>query len=107
MFTNMPLFPKDCQNEKEHLGNVYRILGIPNRQIIERYSLYFPTELQSEEKSLKDLIPINILFKQNHISFNAIQLLDDLLKYDPIKRISSSKALEHPYFSPIDRFSMN
>ena len=40
-------------------------------------------------------------------NFNdVIKLLEEMLVYDPAKRISAKKALSHPYFDDLDKMKL-
>lgn len=92
MFTLRPLFPGS--SEGDQLYKICSVLGTPTHstwpegmklaaQMNYRFPQFVPT-------SLSQLIP--------HASPEAIQLMTDLLKYDPNQRPTSSQALQYPFF---------
>ncbi len=92
MFTLRPLFPGS--SEGDQLYKICSVLGSPTHatwpegmklaaQMNYRFPQFVPT-------SLTTLIP--------HASPEAIQLMTDLLKFDPNQRPTSSQALQYPFF---------
>ncbi|RLN56916.1 hypothetical protein BBJ28_00016966 [Nothophytophthora sp. Chile5] len=92
MFTLRPLFPGS--SEGDQLYKICSVLGNPTHstwpegmklaaQMNYRFPQFVPT-------SLAQLIP--------HASPEALQLMTDLLKYDPNQRPTSSQALQYPFF---------
>lgn len=92
--TKRPLFTGD--SEIDQLFKIFRILGTPNEETwpgvtdLPDYRPHFP---QWEPKSLKDVIP--------QLDPLGLDLLSQMLQYEPGKRISAKKALEHPYFDEL------
>ena len=41
-----------------------------------------------------------------NINEEGIKLLEEMLVYDPAKRISAKKALSHPYFDDLDKMKL-
>ena len=56
---------------------------------------YKPTFPAWTSGSLKDSVP--------QLCADGFDLLEKMLIYDPNKRISAKKALEHPYFDALDK----
>ncbi|KAH9104613.1 hypothetical protein LEN26_014978 [Aphanomyces euteiches] len=92
MFTLRPLFPGS--SEGDQIYKICSVLGNPTHatwpegmklaaQMNYRFPQFVPTSLQS-------IIP--------HASPEAIQLMQDFLKYDPNQRPTSSQALQYPFF---------
>ncbi|KAH7470726.1 Serine/threonine-protein kinase MAK [Phytophthora ramorum] len=92
LFTLRPLFPGS--SEGDQLYKICSVLGNPTHstwpegmklaaQMNYRFPQFVPT-------SLAQLIP--------HASPEALQLMTDLLKYDPNQRPTSSQALQYPFF---------
>ncbi|CEG38095.1 cmgc rck mak protein kinase [Plasmopara halstedii] len=92
MFTLRPLFPGS--SEGDQLYKICSVLGNPTHstwpegmklaaQINYRFPQFIPT-------SLAQLVP--------NASPEALQLMTDLLKYDPNQRPTSSQALQYPFF---------
>eukprot|EP00026_Physarum_polycephalum_P003454 Phypoly_transcript_03465.p1 GENE.Phypoly_transcript_03465~~Phypoly_transcript_03465.p1 ORF type:complete len:338 (-),score=55.26 Phypoly_transcript_03465:176-1189(-) len=86
-----PYFPGS--SDIEQLSCIFSALGTPDEQIWPGVS------------SLPDYVPYNYCpptpFRQlfSAASDDALDLLAEMLRYDPNKRISASDALKHPYFS--------
>lgn len=92
LFTLRPLFPGS--SEGDQLYKICSVLGSPTHstwpegmklaaQMNYRFPQFVPT-------SLSQLIP--------HASPEAIQLMTDMLKFDPNQRPTSSQALQYPFF---------
>ncbi|DAZ98594.1 TPA: hypothetical protein N0F65_001013 [Lagenidium giganteum] len=92
MFTLRPLFPGS--SEGDQLYKICSVLGSPTHstwpegmklaaQMNYRFPQFVPT-------ALNQIIP--------HASPEAIQLMTDLLKFDPNQRPTSSQALQYPFF---------
>ncbi|RHY58092.1 hypothetical protein DYB37_008299 [Aphanomyces astaci] len=92
MFTLRPLFPGS--SEGDQIYKICSVLGNPTHaswpegmklaaQMNYRFPQFVPTSLQS-------IIP--------HASPEAIQLMQDFMKYDPNQRPTSSQALQYPFF---------
>lgn len=92
LFTLRPLFPGS--SEGDQLYKICSVLGNPTHsswpegmklaaQMNYRFPQFVPTQLAQ-------LIP--------HASPEALQLMTDLLKYDPNQRPTSSQALQYPFF---------
>lgn len=92
LFTLRPLFPGS--SEGDQLYKICSVLGSPTHstwpegmklaaQMNYRFPQFVPTPLAQ-------LIP--------HASPEAIQLMTDLLKFDPNQRPTSSQALQYPFF---------
>ncbi|CAO4370478.1 unnamed protein product [Caenorhabditis nigoni] len=102
MATKKPLFQGD--SEIDELFRIFRILGTPTElewngvESLPDYKATFP---KWRENFLRDKFfdkkSGNYLMDED-----AFSLLEGLLIYDPALRISSKKALHHPYFSDID-----
>jgi len=97
MFTRQPLFPGD--SEIDELYKIFMIMGTPTEEVWPgvRSLPYW-----------KDIFPN--WTKQNwQTTFptitdpDALDLLDKMLVYDPVRRISAKAALQHRYFSDVDK----
>eukprot|EP00026_Physarum_polycephalum_P011200 Phypoly_transcript_11405.p1 GENE.Phypoly_transcript_11405~~Phypoly_transcript_11405.p1 ORF type:complete len:299 (+),score=26.26 Phypoly_transcript_11405:109-1005(+) len=97
MLNNRPLFPGD--SEIDELFHIFRALGTPNEETwpgvsrLQYYSETFPTW---KAKPIQQLLP-------NCNDPTAVDLLRQMLHYEPTRRISCKQALNHPYFRTIDR----
>lgn len=92
LYTLRPLFPGS--SEADQIYKICSVLGSPTPQtwpeglkLAARMNFRFP---QFAPTPLSSLIP--------HASPDAIQLLTDLMKYDPNQRPTCSQVLQYPYF---------
>lgn len=92
LFTLRPLFPGS--SEADEIYKICSVLGTPTHsnwsegmKLAAQMNFRFP---QFVPTSLASLIP--------HASPDAIQLIQDLLLYDPSKRPTSSQALQYAFF---------
>jgi len=87
-----PLFPGT--STMNQLDRIIEIAGRPNAEDVESIKSPFAATMleslpPSKAKSLADLYP--------HATPDALDLLKQLLQFNPNKRINVEKALEHPY----------
>jgi len=90
-----PFFPG--RNDKDQLLRIFKVLGTPTLddwpgmaelpQYQQNYTVY-------KRQNLGKIIPLNQ---------TGIDLLEAFLQYDPDKRITAEKAIEHPYFKEDSR----
>lgn len=92
LFTLRPLFPGS--SEADQIYKMCSVLGSPTTKswpeglkLAAKMNFRFPAFTPTP---LSTLIP--------HASPEAIQLMQDLLKYDPNKRPTASQALQYPFF---------
>ena len=91
LYSLRPLFPG--QNEFDQLDKIVKILGTPNYDDWpEGYRLIQSLNMQFPQYNRKNLH--NFFFD---ISEDAINFLEYIFKYDPIKRPSANDLLNHPY----------
>ena len=94
MITMQPLFPGDA--EIDQLFKIFKVLGTPTEQNfpdctqLPAYSSTFP---KWAPKNLADVIP--------GAEPLALDLIAQMLRYDPATRISAKAALDHPWFSDL------
>lgn len=91
MVNRKPLFPGD--SEIDEIFRIFRILGTPNEEIWPdvRYLPDFKSSFPRWQKqNLADIVP--------DLDKDGIDLLEQLLVYDPASRISAKRAILHPYF---------
>jgi len=85
-----PLFPG--RNDKDQLLKIFKLLGTPTLEDWPGMA-HLPQYQQNYTKykcqSLGKTIPLNQ---------TGLHLLEAFLQYDPDKRITAEKAIEHPYF---------
>ncbi|KAL0481164.1 serine/threonine-protein kinase MAK [Acrasis kona] len=92
LYTLRPLFPGT--SEPDEIFKICSVLGTPTQEnwsdgmrLAAGMNYKFPKFAQTP---LETLIP--------NACPEAIQLMTDLMKYDPIKRPTASQALQYPYF---------
>ncbi|OMP12326.1 hypothetical protein COLO4_03303 [Corchorus olitorius] len=95
LVTKQALFPGD--SELQQLLHIFRLLGTPNEKVWPGVGLLpnwheYP---QWSPQSLASAVP--------NLDKNGLDLLEQMLQYDPSKRISAKKAMEHPYFDDLDK----
>ncbi|XP_027127464.1 cell division control protein 2 homolog D-like [Coffea arabica] len=95
LVTKQALFPGD--SELQQLLHIFRLLGTPNEQMWpgvsklpnwHEYPQWSPQPLSSAVPNLDE---------------KGLNLLAEMLQYEPTKRISAKKAMEHPYFDDLDK----
>ncbi|ONK68677.1 uncharacterized protein A4U43_C05F14740 [Asparagus officinalis] len=95
LVTTQPLFAGD--SELQQLLHIFRLLGTPNEQVWPGLSKLpnwheYP---QWTPKNLSTAVPT--------LDTNGLDLLSKMLQYEPAKRISAKKAMEHPYFDELNK----
>ncbi|THU48579.1 hypothetical protein C4D60_Mb06t00470 [Musa balbisiana] len=95
LITTQALFAGD--SELQQLLHIFRLLGTPNDVIWPGVSKLpnwheYP---QWSPKSLSSTVP--------NLDDNGLDLLSKMLQYEPSKRISAKKAMEHPYFDDVNK----
>ncbi|CAM9425944.1 unnamed protein product [Ascophyllum nodosum] len=99
MTTKTPMFPGD--SEIDEIYRIFRVLGTPtesnwpNVTDLDDWNIGFPKwpriGLQREYKDL---------------GLEGINMLEQLLAYDPKARLSAKRALMHPYFEDLDKSAL-
>jgi len=96
MLSCQPLFPGD--SEIDELYKIFQIMGTPNDEIwpgvtqLPYWKGIFPHWVKQEWTTTFPSIT----------DPNVFDLLDRMLVYDPVRRISAKEALRHPYFAGLD-----
>ena len=96
MVMRAPLFPGD--SEIDQLHKIFHALGTPNNTMwdgveeLPDYSTRFPSW---RKKHIGETV--------SNLDQQGLDLLAQMLVYDPVRRISASRALSHPYFDDLDR----
>ncbi|XP_021071395.1 serine/threonine-protein kinase MAK isoform X1 [Mus pahari] len=92
LYTFRPLFPGT--SEVDEIFKICQVLGTPKKsdwpegyQLASSMNFRFP-----------QCIPINLKTLIPNASSEAIQLMTEMLNWDPKKRPTASQALKHPYF---------
>jgi len=96
MLNHRPLFPGD--SEIDELFHIFRALGTPSEETwpgVSRLPYYSETFPVWRAKSLQQLLP-------NCHDPTAVDLLRQMLHYEPTRRITAKQALNHPYFRTLD-----
>ena len=96
MVNRRPLWPGD--SEIDELYKIFRTLGTPTEQTwpgVSRLPDYKPTFPKWPGSSLKRTVPT--------LDAEGFDLLQQMLHYEPIARITAKAALEHPWFADMDR----
>eukprot|EP00826_Nyctotherus_ovalis_P045483 TRINITY_DN503_c0_g1_i8.p1 TRINITY_DN503_c0_g1~~TRINITY_DN503_c0_g1_i8.p1 ORF type:complete len:301 (-),score=77.38 TRINITY_DN503_c0_g1_i8:231-1133(-) len=94
VFSGCVLFRGD--SEIGQLFAVFRALGTPSEEVwggVTRLRDYKCTFPQWKKTDLAKMCP--------SIDSDGIDLLEKMLRYDPVRRITPSKALKHPFFRAI------
>lgn len=94
LVTGRPVFAG--QTEAEQLELICRLLGTPNDKIWPGFQDY---QNSSTPVSLPHYPYSQLTHEYHMLSSAGLNLLSRLLTYDPSKRITASKALQHPWFS--------
>ncbi|EPS58710.1 hypothetical protein M569_16102 [Genlisea aurea] len=95
MVRRQALFPGD--SEFQQLLHIFRLLGTPSEKQwpgvskLRDWHVYPQWEPQNVARVVPSLGP------------EGVDLLSQMLKYDPAERISAKAALDHPYFDTLDK----
>ena len=93
--TGQPLFPGESASDQ--LVEIIKILGTPNKQQI--------LEMNPEHNEFKFPIikayPWQKIFKNKNIDDSFIDFINNLLVYEPNKRLKPLKALNHKFFDEL------
>lgn len=87
-----PVF--QAKNEVELISMIFKLLGPPTASAWPTYS-QLPL---AKSLNLPPPHPPQLQRRFPYLTAAGIDLLSQLLTYDPDKRISAVEALEHPYF---------
>lgn len=97
MANKRPLFQGD--SEIDQLFRIFRVLCTPTDDLwpgvsqLPDFKATFPAWTTKSLDSQMD----------GHLDSLGLDLLDKMLVYDPVKRISAKQALQHPYFDDLDK----
>nr|Q38775.1 RecName: Full=Cell division control protein 2 homolog D [Antirrhinum majus]CAA66236.1 cyclin-dependent kinase [Antirrhinum majus] len=95
LVTQKALFPGD--SELQQLLHIFRLLGTPNEEIWPGVS----TLVDWHEYPQWTAQPISSAVPG--LDEKGLNLLSEMLHYEPSRRISAKKAMEHPYFDELDK----
>ena len=96
-----PLFPGATTSDQ--LVEIIRILGTPTKDDICSMNPHFKDHKFPDIKP----IPFDKVLKNRNIPEYFLDLISKLLVYNPNKRLTAEKALEHPYFDEIKKIGKN
>ncbi|KAF2310273.1 hypothetical protein GH714_007529 [Hevea brasiliensis] len=95
LVTKQALFPGD--SELQQLLHIFRLLGTPNEEVWPGVSnlVNWHEYPQWSPHSMPSAVP--------NLEKDGLDLLAQMLQYEPSKRISAKKAMEHPYFDDLNK----
>jgi len=98
LVTKQALFPGD--SELQQLLHIFRLLGTPNEEVWPGVSklMNWHEYPQWSPQNLSTSVP--------NLDKDGLDLLAQMLQYEPSKRISAKKAMEHPYFDDLNKDSL-
>ncbi|TGZ32196.1 Uncharacterized protein DBV15_01024 [Temnothorax longispinosus] len=95
MATKKPLFQGD--SEIDQLFRIFRILRMPTEEIWPGV-----TQLSDYKATFPNWMTNNLESQVKTLDADGLNLLQPMLTYDPVYRISARAALKHPYFGDLD-----
>ena len=88
---------------KDNYDQLVQIVNIFGSEELLRFQLTYKSEINDIYKITgKHKIPLNNFTNSKYKDLatnNALDLISKMLCFDPVKRISASEALSHPYFN--------
>ncbi|KAG1099483.1 hypothetical protein G6F42_017815 [Rhizopus arrhizus] len=99
LYTGLPLFPGE--NEQEQLSCIMETMGLPDRHLVERYSIGNP-RIVANSKGKKRYPGTRSLFqalKCHDIVF--IDFVERCLQWDPSRRMTPQEGLKHEWITNI------
>ena len=94
MINMKPLFPGD--SEIDELFKIFRVLGTPNEATwpgVTQLADFQDTFPKWERVSWREMVP--------SLEPLGLDLLSEMLRYEPSQRINARAAVQHPYFSDV------
>jgi len=100
MAAGQPMFPGTSDHDQ--LMRIFKVLGTPNEQTWQ--SMVDLPEYKSDFPSY-DAVPFSTLNSEfdDKIGPEGLDLLGQMLRYEPSSRITAKAALEHPFFTHDDQ----
>ncbi|KAJ8917382.1 hypothetical protein NQ315_002406 [Exocentrus adspersus] len=95
MASKRPLFQGD--SEIDQLFRIFRVLRTPNEELWPGVS-----SLPDYKATFPNWTNYNLIGQIKNLDDNGIDLLKQMLTYDPAKRISAKRITLHPYFKDLD-----
>ncbi|KAA1083925.1 hypothetical protein PGT21_011800 [Puccinia graminis f. sp. tritici] len=89
-----PLFPG--AGEIDQIGKIFKTLGRPTEEIWPGLKL-LPNASKFDLNAIQPYSTLRQKFR--YVTEAGIDLMNKLLAYDPLQRISADEALKHPYFN--------
>ncbi|XP_026467977.1 cyclin-dependent kinase 1 [Ctenocephalides felis] len=99
MATKKPLFQGD--SEIDQLFRIFRVLKTPTEEIWPGV-----TSLPDYKATFPNWTTNNLRTQVKNLDDSGLDLLEKMLVYDPIYRISAKTALDHPYFEGLDETTL-
>lgn len=98
LLMNRPLFPG--KQEIDQINRIHAILGSPSREVVKMFKHNPNTQIEylfplRRKQNLRNFLP--------GVSGGTVDLIENLLIYNPLDRITVDQALEHPVFSGMHR----
>lgn len=97
VITRKPLFPG--KSESDQVAKINTVLGTPKLELIERFKRYAQGITTTLDFPYKKGTGIERVFPD--LPSDALDLLNKLLAYDPLERITAEEALKHEFFQEI------
>jgi cell division cycle 2-like protein len=94
-----PLFPG--AGEIDQIGKIFKVLGRPTEVIWPGFKK-LPNALKFDLNAIQPYSTLRQKFR--YVTEAGIDLMNKLLTYDPLQRISADEALKHPYFKRVTIF---
>lgn len=99
MVNRRPLFQGD--SEIDQLFRIFRVLKTPTEELWPGV-----TQLPDFKPTFPNWSVFNLKQSMKKLEPAGMDLLEQMLVYDPSKRISARRALLHPYFDDLDKHSL-
>jgi cyclin-dependent kinase len=93
LVTKQAIFAGD--SELQQLLRIFRLLGTPNEEVWPGVSKLKDWHEYPQWK------PLSLSTAVPNLDEAGLDLLSKMLEYEPAKRISAKKAMEHPYFDDL------